>query len=373
MAIILSDFLKTKHPGLKIHKNGLTFLLDIRVNDKRYRKVWNANPSHTKSDRLKTAYFQLEVFRDEVARRDDDAELKMNSTINEGWELLKSHKEKVWSDKHTYKMNNFYERYLKNSIGKRKIRDIKSSTLNTFNRTISHLSTRSQKTAYEILTPIFALAVDDNIIVKTPIKKSHRPVRKASEEKRIIVDAVPKYKAVHKAIHQLFGSDDLIKINDTTEIQCQNNPHHRALFLFGFYGRRYTETLNLKWEDINFDAMSYIVRKEHSKVNTDMEFTLSQDTADALREFQETSGPIFHIKKVDKWFAKIRTLSGINEFTYHWMRNLSVSALSAKGVEITHLSGMLGHTDSSTIRQYLSLQRKASTAVTNEVAQKLLS
>jgi hypothetical protein len=43
------------------------------------------------------------------------------------------------------------------------------------------------------------------------------------------------------------------------------------------------------------------------------------------------------------------------------------------GVEVTHLSAMLGHTDSGTIRKYLSLQREASTAVTNEAAQRLLS
>ena len=104
-----------------------------------------------------------------------------------------------------------------------------------------------------------------------------------------------------------------------------------------------------------------------------MEFDLPQDVADALLEFKDNTGNIFQIKKVDKWFSRIREHSGIEEFTFHWMRNLSVSALSSMGVEITHLSGMLGHTDSATIRQYLSLQRKASTSITNEATQKLLS
>ena len=254
-------------------------------------------------------------------------------------------------------MDNYYRRYIQDSIGYRKIRDIKSSTLNAFNRTISHLSTRSQKTAYEILTPIFALALDDEVITKTPIKKSHRPTRKATEEKRVIVDAVKKYKAIHTAIHQVFA----------------NNPHHRALFLFGFYGRRYSEILSIQWQDINFETNTYIIRKEHSKANVDMEFTLPQDVASTLMEFRDSQGSVFHIKKVDKWFKKIREVSGVNEFTFHWMRNLSVSALSAMGVEITHLSAMLGHTDANTVRQYLSLQRQASTEVTNEVSQKLLS
>ena len=76
---------------------------------------------------------------------------------------------------------------------------------------------------------------------------------------------------------------------------------------------------------------------------------------------------MFHSKDIAKQYKKFRDETGIQEFTFHWMRNLAVSALSSMGIEITHLSAMLGHTDSGTIRKYLSLQREASTAVTNQV------
>ena len=133
------------------------------------------------------------------------------------------------------------------------------------------------------------------------------------------------------------------------------------------------ETLNLEWSDIDFENKSYVIRGKHSKVNTDMNFTLPDDIANALQKFRDTSGKIFTVKSLDCHHQKIRDYTGIPEFSFHWMRNLSVSALSAMGVEITHLSAMLGHTDGSTIRKYLSLQREASTAVTNEASQRLLS
>ena len=84
LALDIGKYKKTKHHGLKIHENGIAFLFDIRVEGKRYRKVWKSNPNHTKADRLKSAYRQLEEYRDAVKRRDNFAELDFNATINDG-------------------------------------------------------------------------------------------------------------------------------------------------------------------------------------------------------------------------------------------------------------------------------------------------
>jgi hypothetical protein len=54
------------------------------------------------------------------------------------------------------------------------------------------------------------------------------------------------------------------------------------------------------------------------------------------------------------------------------MRNLAVSALSSMGVEAIHLSAMLGHIDTNTVKQYLSLQREKSSEHTLEASQRLL-
>ncbi|MEA2092065.1 MAG: hypothetical protein U9O83_06840 [Campylobacterota bacterium] len=66
------------------------------------------------------------------------------------------------------------------------------------------------------------MAAEDDLIVKSPIKKSHIPVRKQLEEKKVITDAVNKYKKIHETIHQLFGSDDLVVISDTKSIQWRS-------------------------------------------------------------------------------------------------------------------------------------------------------
>ncbi len=370
MAIDRKSFTKTKFQNIKIHKDGITFWFYFTVAGKQYNKLWESNLRHTKADRLRQAQKHLEELKQEVEHR-TSITADVDATVAMYWKKVKALK--GWRDRLVKKYDYYYEKHL-TGLSKKKIRDVKPSHFTTLNAELKNkgLAPRTQLEAYEILKPIFEQAVEDEIIVKSPIKKSHVPKRKQLEEKKIITDAETKYRQVYEAINTLFGSEQIVTVGDNIEIQCHDNPHHRAAFLFGFHGRRLQETLHLRWEDIDFDNSVYIIRGVNSKVNTDMEFTLPSDIASALTKFRNHEGNIFVVKSLDVHHQKIRDFTGIPEFSFHWMRNLSVSALSAMGVEITHLSAMLGHTDGSTIRKYLSLQRKASTTVTNNASAKLL-
>ena len=359
MAINTKDYHSTKYTSVKIHTDKLRYLLDVVIEGKRYRRVFKSNLNHTSKDRLKTAYMVCEAFKDEIEHK-MSISADTEATVDDYWEKLKA--VKGWKDKLVKKYDYYYSKHLL-KFAKKKIRDVKPSNFTTLNAELKKkgLAPRTQLEGYEILKPIFDLAVEDEIISISPIKKSHIPKRKQLEEKKFVTDAENKYRKVYEAINILFGTEQVVEVSDNIKIQCQINPHHQSAFLFGFHGRRLQETLNLEWSDIDFENKSYVIRGKHSKVNTDMNFTLPDDIANALQKFRDTSGEIFTVKSLDCHHQKIRDYTGIPEFSFHWMRNLSVSALSAMGVEITHLSAMLGHTDGSTIRKYLSLQREAST------------
>ncbi len=360
-------------PNIKIHKDGIKFWFDFTINKKRYNRVWSANKNHAPSDRLRSAVKQLEVYRAEVEHQ-NSITADIDATIDDYWNILLEDKKDKWSDHWMLNNTKFYDKYIRDTLGSKKIREVKPAMISGFNRTISHLAPRTQKTAYELLVPIFNLATEDEIIVHSPIKKRHKPVRKQAQEKKVVDDAEVKYRKVYGAIHQVFNTDvEIYCIADKTAIPCNIDPHYRALFLFGFHGRRKTETLELRWEDINFTKNAYTIRAENSKVNLDMTFKLPSDVKIALQEFREPSGKIFSVRHIERHYKKIRKVTGIEEFTFHWMRNLSVSALASMGISITDLSAQLGHTDDATIRKYLSLQREASTARTNEASKKLLS
>jgi len=369
MAIDMSKYKPTKHYGLKINDDSISFLFDIRLNGKRYRKRYEAKANHTKADRLKTAYLALEKFKDEKVKA-ESISADMEATVGDYFTKIRSIKN--WKKELDKRYEYYYNKHLI-KLDALKIKDVKAAHFTSLNVTLKNLAPRTRKTAYEILQPIFNLAVEDEIIDKSPIKKSHIPVRKQIEEKKVIANAEVKYKLIYKAINQLFGSDDIIEIEGTDKtIKCHSNPHHKALFLFGFHGRRRNEVTSLRWEDISFENNTYVIRAENSKVNTDMVFNLPADVNDALLQFKDVTGNVFNVKVVYKHYPKIRLITGLDDFTFHWMRNLSVSALSSMGVDLTHLTAMLGHTDSSTLKKYLSLQREVSTAVTNAASTKLL-
>ncbi|WP_434579780.1 site-specific integrase [Sulfurimonas sp. NW15] len=363
----LDDFKATKSKGIKIHKSGLVFLFDFRVDGKRYRIKWKANPSHSPSDKLRTAQSQFnEVY--EEKKREHSISADVNATVGDYWVKVK--KLKNWKPYMVEKYNYYYNKHLM-KLDPLKIKDVKPAHITELNISLQHLKPSTIQKAYEILKPIFNLAIEDEIIVRMPIKDSHLPKRKQIEEKKVITDAVNKYKIVHGAIHRLFNSKEIVQVGDK-KIKCSVNKHHLALFLFGFHGRRRNETTSLQWEDIDFNNDKYIVRAETSKINTDMVFSLPSEIKEALKTFRDTTGNVFNVKKVYKHYDKIRLLTGIEEFSYHWMRNLAVSALSSTGASLTDLTAMLGHQDSTTLKKYLSLQRDASTKRTDMLSAHIL-
>ncbi len=371
MAIKMSEYSKTKHTGLKIHKSGDKFLFDVTIDGKRFRSLYKSDGvTLSKPDKLKQAYEKLEKFIKNT-RHNETITADANATINDYYDILKDNTK--WSQHTTKKYDLYYSKYIKDTLGTKKIKEIKPQHFTAYNKTIRHLSLSMQKKSYELLKPLFNLAVEDEVIVKTPIKVSHVPKRDQQSEKKLITNAVEKYKTIYSAINQLFNSTDTVVISDAKSILCNINPHHLAIFLFGFHGRRLNEVVTLQWEDIDFINNQYRIRKEVSKINQDMIYTLPADVKVALQTFADTQGNVFNIEHVIRHYKSIRLISGIDEFTFHWMRNLSVSALSASGVPTVELSAMLGHSDINTLNKYLSLQRASATANTADASQRLLS
>lgn len=361
MAVLLKDYTTTKHKGLFIHKkDNNKFLFNFRVNGKATRKVYNANPVHGKADKLKTAYNEMEKLKG-VQTRVASSGADLKATVDEYFDRLQEMTDRNANTQKSYKYH--YEKYIQPIIGKKKIADVAATHISTITAGTKQLANSTRQKTIAILAPIFNLAIDEELIQFSPIKKIHKVKRKQLEEKKIVTNAETKYREVYKAINDVFGVNHKI----------------RALFLFGFHGRRKTETLHLKWSDIDFINNKYTIRGMNSKVNADMNFELPSDVKEALVQCEHYGEYIFcsdrdpsrPISEIREHSEKVRAVT-YPEYSFHWMRNLAVSALSSMGVEAIHLSSMLGHTDTATVKQYLSLQRETSSAHTLDVSRRLL-
>ncbi len=377
MAIILSDYEATKHKALLRHKRDPDrFLFNLRINGKGIRKTFKSNPTHAKADKLKTAYKAMEEFR-EMQTRVGFTGANPKATVDEFFDRLQKMTERNTETQKTYE--NHYKRYIKPTIGKMQIVKVSPRHISDITALTKHLANSTRQKSIAILMPIFRLAIDEEIIQFSPIKEIHKVKRKQLEEKKVINNAETLYRKVYAAINQAFGSDDLVTLEDGSTVQCSINPKIRALFLLGIHGRRKTEALRLKWDDVDFDNNTYQIRGNNSKINTDMLFSLAPDVKEALLQCERYGDYIFSsnrdatrpISEIREHVARVRALS-VPEYNFHWMRNLVVSAYAAIGVEAIYLSSMLGHTDTNTVKQYLSLQREAASRVTNEASRKLL-
>ena len=352
MSINTKDWKKSKYPSIKIHKKDKQLYLFDYTNDikKRFRKQYK------NSDGSDVYKIFLEWKSKVGVETTEDA-----ITVNDYFELSQKFGDRNSKTKLIYEQ--FLDRYIA-CIKDMKIQDVKSRHIDDINQKTKHLSRRSRKRVTEILTPLFKIAIDDGLIDRSPIRHRQIIKRKPLEEKRVVTDAINKYKSLHKSIHKVF----------------KDEPRIRALFLFGFSGRRKTETLQLKWSDINLANGSYVVRGAISKVSADMTFVMTADLKEALMQCMSLSDVyIFKskfsdrpINNIDWHVMKIREDSGIKEFTFHLMRNISVSALAASGADALDLSSMLGHLDSGTLKKYLSLQREVASKKTNDISSQLL-
>lgn len=371
MGAYIKDYIPVSYkgtaiPNMKIHKNDDSkFMIEFRVNHKRYRKTFTVEGT-TKARNIEQARRILDQTISEISKTEHKSETASpDMSMNDYFERLMEIKRNTWSEGHKYKSRGFYVKYIQPIIGHKAIAKVKSADITTIASDISHLSKRSQKRLTEVLHPLFELAIEDESIQVSPIKKSHRVTRKLTEEKKVILNAVDKYKRVHQSIMNVY----------------KENPTIRAMLLFGFYGRRKNEVLSLKWEYVDLKNNTFMIPKEESKVGVDLEFSLPDEIKTALEEialYTGKEGLVFKSPRGGQYteirdhIYAIRTDTGIEEFGFHWMRNLAVSALSAKGVDAIHLSALLGHTDTHTVKQYLSLQRKESSGKIGEVSRLIL-
>lgn len=360
-----SIYAVTKFAGVKANSDNTEILLDFRLNKKRYRKKLHFSKTHgTKADRLKLAYDALKEYKSEIthsATLGDISKMNMDSYFKRT-EALSGR-----SDTTKDKMSAFYDKYVSPTVGNLLPKDVKSAHITAIMTDLKEkgFALSTQKKALECLVPIFKLAIDEDVISKSPIKKMHHIKRDSKKEKKVIMSAEEKYRRVYKQIFISFA----------------HNKKIMALVLLCFHGRRKTEASRLLWDDIDLRNKTYKIRAANSKVGSDMLFTLPDDVARILEGMERISPYVFysehdittHVTDIRHHVQKLRDDTAIPELTLHWLRNLAVSALSSMGVSALELSTLLGHTDPNTLRQYLTMQREETTKKINQISQKALN
>ncbi|NOR56506.1 MAG: tyrosine-type recombinase/integrase [Sulfurovum sp.] len=396
MAIKLSEFRKSTYnaggrvievPNLyetiKIDKlKGRKYLARFKYEDKIYNKVLGYSKKNgTVALSPKEAGKLLVIYKTDLeAGYSSSSNITLNKLFDFYFETLDTSKQ--WTNKKKY----IYQHYVgtfrnddntpkkitrkpteeeqkrqrifdKNKIGNKRIEKIREmdiqKLLNNMNE--QGLSPRTRKSVMEVLNPLFKFAVINKYLRDNPTMGI---TVKVPSQKKIVTNATDLFKKVYAGINAYY----------------HDNPYYRALFLFGFTGRRKGEILNLKWENIDFIHDYYWI--EDTKTDDQQKYQLPPYLIKPLQAIKDDrKGLVFKspitgkkIINIDRQMRQLKKFLELDNLSMHYMRNILVSALAEQGIEAITLSGILGHKDPNTINKYLSINHhKASQIGLNKV------
>jgi integrase len=363
MAIDANDYVQTKEKNIKLHKKDKRlFLFDFRIDGKRYRESFRVKATnHSPKDNLKNARLYLEELKENLKNGYSSSSVTLDKLFID---YMSTQPQTDW----THKKKHIYDLYIGESglsnitkeptpelVAKRKaynkfkigfmkidnIRPLHIEKITSRMATEHNLSPRTQKSILEILSPLFNFAMRNKYMSENPAQDI---TIKIPSQKKIVTNASELFRKVYIGITEYY----------------KDEPFYKALFLFGFTGRRKSEILNLKWENIDLNADYYWI--EDTKNGEQQRYPLPAMVRVALLEMAtDRSGLVFKspitgkaLAVIDRQMQHLKTHTGVDNLTLHYMRNILVSALAEQSTEAVTLSGILGHRDINTINKYLS-------------------
>ena len=225
--------------------------------------------------------------------------------------------------------------------------------VNKLQETKHNLAPRTVKQTLEILKPIFNTAIEDGIRQNNPTTTISI---KRPKTKKLVSKPDEYIVSVYNAITTIF----------------ENDPYYQSLFLFYLQGRRKSEPLNLKWKNIDFDENSYTcIDVKNGETQT---FYLPNNIKEQLLKFSsnEKEKYVYELsiknQPVKDFRKQIQKISNVvNGFTLHYLRNVIVTMMGKEGISPTHMSSALGHNNTNTLKEYLSMPYTAGSKIASEL------
>jgi len=343
------DYVKTKFPGVYYKEDKKTkvktYLARIKISGFETEQIVGHSNDSIRTN--PTIAYQK--------RTDLVSKLKSGQSIKKGMSLDTLFDEymlsvKVKLSEGTISVNNYnYDKYLKGNIGKKAISDIKTADIQRIiNSMIDNgKSPQTAKNIKNLITPILSHAVklgysENNVARNITLPRFDNKRRFYLTEEKA------------KALYQ-----EILNIPDT---------QYKLMFLFLLRGRRKGEVLSLEWGDINFEAKTYTIRDENSKIKENQSFMLDDNLVDHLKEFNtehSKKGLIFKSKRTGnkmsdfprKLWAKMQINLDIN-MRIHDFRHLLGFTLVNNNVPLEVISKTLGHKDIKTTQRYSNMKKE---------------
>ena len=129
----------------------------------------------------------------------------------------------------------------------------------------------------------------------------------------------------------------------------------KNIFAFSLNGRRISEILNLRFEDININTRTFIIKSENAKGKKQLDFYIDDYLLEAIKSQailrnvdlnSNSNKKVFKTSSINTPlvnFQKMLSDMNLPKLRLHDIRHLLATTLVQNGTPIQHISRMLGH------------------------------
>lgn len=220
-----------------------------------------------------------------------------------------------------------------------KLKEVRSESLTRYERKRSPATVNRE---LAVLSAIFTLAVDDELIPSNPCRKV-RPLRMDNTRNRYLTAEEEK-----KLLAALDGEPWLKNIV-TMAIHT---------------GMRRGELFNLRWFDVDFARG--VIHVRNTKTDRDRVVPMNKPVREMLKRQPKASGYVFpsprtgeRLVDIKHKFDEARTAAGIKDFRFHDLRHTAATRLADAGVNVVVIAEILGHGDIRTTKRYSHAMEEA--------------
>jgi len=159
------------------------------------------------------------------------------------------------------------------------------------------------------------------------------------------------------------------------------NEKFKMLFSWLTTGRRKSEISKIRWEDIDFENMTYTINYELMKNKETMEFVLPKKIYEMLKKYGiKDEGFVFPQDRnankpvsqagIDYHWKNIRAISGITDINIHDLRHLVGTNAVNMGFTLEQIGKALGHKSIMSTKRYSNTSKQSANEVVEAIYDK---
>ncbi len=358
----MSKYEKTSKTNIytKETKNGdIHYFMRLKVQNrllpfKNLTLAFNINSLNKAYEKMKELRTQYRNGIDPFKKIFTYKELILNNIWDKKIEEVK--KNNVWRATTLNGYVRFYERFLRDTLGKKSILDITKKDVEDFrDLTLMNYGSTYKKRLLLILNSIIEDYVDKKVIEKNFIQEIK--VEKVVKKKPISQRA----QDTSKKFSHIEIAQTLYHAIDNYEAQWEHQREEIKIFLYFLLmtSHRYGEIMQLKYKDINLELNLVKANEKITKSKREYVYPYPQECHDFFVKNYKKDELIFtsfSYKSIDQIFKRLVRISNVSvKLSAHDTRSLLLNSLGELGIDILKASNCLEHSITGVLKHYADI------------------